>query len=80
LVALQAVFPEQQWHPWRFSQVPVGYWEDMENQRKYFDWLAKRLKITRPDDWYNVSLSDVKQENSGLLTRYGNSLIKGTLF
>jgi hypothetical protein len=42
---LKNVYPEHEWIPWRFSQVSKGYWDDIQNQRLYFEWLQKKLSI-----------------------------------
>src|SRR4051794_7544604 len=40
--ALQSVYPESEWQPWKDEkQVPLGFWKDKINQRRYFDWLGK---------------------------------------
>jgi hypothetical protein len=72
-------YPEHTWHPWRFRHVPRGYWNDVGNQRKYFDWLARELNVNKLDDWYQIGNEDVKQrDGAGILTsQYGNSLITG---
>src|SRR5690349_6915619 len=43
LNALQSVFPEHNWIPWKFGQVPQGFWEKRENQLEYFSWLGEQL-------------------------------------
>ena len=41
--------------PWKFQTTPRNFWNDISNQRKYIDWLAKELKITKQEDWYSVN-------------------------
>jgi hypothetical protein len=53
--ALQSIYPEFQFYPWLFERVPVRFWDDLNNQRQYFDWLAKRLNVNHLDGWYNVT-------------------------
>jgi hypothetical protein len=60
IVALSAVYPERQWHPWHFAKVPKGFWNDQENRRKFFDWFAQEMGITQPSDWYKVTKSILK--------------------
>jgi hypothetical protein len=55
---------------WKFDKVPSGFWKDVTNQRKYFDWLRKRLGIQDMESWYKVSLNQIESEGgmySGLL-------------
>ena len=49
------VFPEYNWLPWKFSVVPLGYWNNKDNQLKYMNWLAIQLNINIIEDWYNVT-------------------------
>jgi hypothetical protein len=53
--ALQQLYPEHMWLPWRFDKAPKGLWADVNNQRKFFDNLAITMKINNMEDWYNVS-------------------------
>ncbi len=55
---LSNVYPEHKWLPWKFQQqVPMGYWEDPSNQKKFLDWAATELEIKEMSDWYNVTLN-----------------------
>eukprot|EP01125_Pyxidicula_operculata_P013676 TRINITY_DN4544_c0_g1_i1.p1 TRINITY_DN4544_c0_g1~~TRINITY_DN4544_c0_g1_i1.p1 ORF type:complete len:657 (+),score=99.41 TRINITY_DN4544_c0_g1_i1:645-2615(+) len=49
----------------------------MENQRLYLDWIKTELNINSNDDWYNVTIADLRErEGNYLLTKYGHSLFK----
>ena len=37
------VFPDYEWLPWKFSQVPNGYWEELDNRIYYAKWLGEKL-------------------------------------
>ena len=75
--ALEIVFPEMEWHMYKFDEVPVGYWNDEKNQREYFYWIAQELKLQKPTDWYKVKYSDLPKGGKNLLTYvYGTSIIK----
>lgn len=37
--ALQSVYPEHSWMPWKFGQTPKGIWDKTENQKEFFNWL-----------------------------------------
>jgi hypothetical protein len=52
---LSTIYPEHQWLPWKFESCHRGYWENMTEQRKYLDWVAKELKIKEFSDWYKIS-------------------------
>ncbi len=62
-------------HPeWLDGRVPMGFWNDLENHRRYIVWLGRKLKIKKLDDWYRVTAKDF-HENRGhsLLGRYRGS-------
>lgn len=74
--ALQAVYPEHNWMPWKFGQTPHGFWEKMENQKQFFDWLGSELGYKEMDDWYSVTSLDVINAGGGelLQTKYHSVL------
>jgi hypothetical protein len=72
---LQKLFPEKEWYPWMFGRVPKKYWEDHSNRKKFFDWLAKELKIVKKEQWYELNTHEVVQRGGGgLLTLYNRSV------
>eukprot|EP01114_Cavostelium_apophysatum_P003275 TRINITY_DN13075_c0_g1_i1.p1 TRINITY_DN13075_c0_g1~~TRINITY_DN13075_c0_g1_i1.p1 ORF type:complete len:257 (+),score=47.93 TRINITY_DN13075_c0_g1_i1:158-928(+) len=75
-VALRNVYPEHPWQIFDFLQVPAGYWDDFECQKKYWNILEHRLGIKNAEDWYNVSIVNIQQHGCwGLLhTKYKGSL------
>jgi hypothetical protein len=52
---LSILFPEQEWIPWKFVGCPKNFWEDVNNHKKFIEWLAIELNIKDMNDWYNVS-------------------------
>jgi hypothetical protein len=56
LLLLSTVYPDCEWLPWRFERVPVHFWEDISNQRKFLDWAAQELGIKDFTKWYSVTL------------------------
>lgn len=57
--AVQNVYPEHKWLPWKFETVPLGFWEKIDNQRQFFDWLAEQLGYKTYEDWYQVGNPDI---------------------
>ncbi len=57
--ALMTIYPEYTWKPWNFVYTPRGYFDTMENQKEFFDWLGNTLNITKLDDWYNIKTTDI---------------------
>jgi hypothetical protein len=46
----------------------VGHWTDLDNQRSFYNWVAKELNITKAEDWYNTTAAQViTLGGSGLL-------------
>ncbi len=57
---------------------PAGYWRDAQNQRDFFDNLAKSLDITKPEDWSRVKLATVLDRGGWFVKDYyDSSLAKG---
>ena len=67
--ALQHVYPEKEWHVWKFHQVPKNFWEVDTNVFGYLQWLSKSLGISHLDDWYSVSYEQI-------IELHGSSLFK----
>jgi hypothetical protein len=58
---------------------PRGHWKDKENQKKFFDQLAIKWNIQKPDDWHKVSKEMVVKEGGRFIKNYyKNSLQQGT--
>jgi hypothetical protein len=75
--ALQTIYPEHKWEMWKFKQSPKHYWDDIKNQRIFFDSVAKKLGIEKMEDWYTVKNRDVRDlKVDGVLSRYRGSLIR----
>ncbi len=79
---LLKIFPNSV-KPWEVSApAPVGYWDSIDNQRQFFDQIAKDLRLNRIEDWYGIPKQAVLQKKGGsaVLARYNNSLCRGTHF
>jgi hypothetical protein len=58
---------------------PQGYWADKKNQRKFFDELAIKWNIQKPEDWNKVTNKMVLEEGGYFIGNYYNtSLQQGT--
>ena len=44
---LSSVYNEHSWNLWKFEHTPRGFWNQIENQKNYLDWLAGQLHIQR---------------------------------
>ena len=74
LSILSSVYPEHNWLPWKFKKATGGFWT-MENQRKFMDWVKKELSIKEMQDWYRITIKDIRDlGGAGLLySEYRNS-------
>ncbi|MCP4659822.1 MAG: hypothetical protein GY856_30840 [bacterium] len=74
---VEDTFPEYHWHGWLFRRVPVDFWDDLMNQRRYLEWLGRKLRIERPEDWYQVtSTAFVANRGIPMLRRYNGSYVR----
>lgn len=72
---MSGVHPEVVWLPWRFSHVPRGYWESLENRRECLEWLGRRLGVKGMEDWYKFGHAEVVRcGGGGLLRHFGYCL------
>ena len=51
---LRSKYPDHDWLPWKFGNVPHHFWADLKNQRKFMDWAGKELNIKEMSDWYKI--------------------------
>lgn len=71
---VKSVYPEYPWLGWRFRSSSKRYWENVDNQRQFMDWLGKQLGIAQWQDWYKVTRAQIG-ENGGwaIIHRYNGS-------
>ena len=75
MVMALAEAPEGGWKPWEFSQVPMGFWDDKENQKKYMKWLGEKLGFRKPEDWYGLTHKLIHENGGGgLLQKFNGSV------
>jgi hypothetical protein len=44
------------WKPWKFENIPKGFWNELPNQRAFFDDFAKEHQISSVDDWAKLNV------------------------
>jgi hypothetical protein len=77
LKALQAIYPDyvqttKTTKPQTTKQLPRGYWQDKENQKKFFDQLAIKWNIQKPEDWNKMTCDMVVKEGGSFIYKYYN--------
>ncbi len=60
-------YPRRQWHEWKFSRVPAGFWENRENRHRFLDWLGKQLGYRQPSDWLQIRREDLRPYAKALM-------------
>ena len=69
--ATREIFPDREWLPWEFRQVPVGFWSDAKNCRAYLNWLGRKLGFNAKSDWYQVKRADFRENlGRGFIKRF----------
>lgn len=60
-----------------FEFMPQGYWKDIQNRRNFLENFARKNGISKPSDWGNVTIQQIKESGgNSLLKCYSGSLIK----
>lgn len=77
--ALKDLYPEFEWNPFHCKKIPSesSNWNDIQNQRKFLEFIAEQLNIQKPEDWYSVPLKSIRQLGGRtLLHLHHNSLLQ----
>ena len=53
--AITSFYPDYNWLPWKFMQIPKGFWHDEKNIQNYMNWLSQQLNIKTIEDWYKIT-------------------------
>jgi very-short-patch-repair endonuclease len=72
---LKEVYKEYKWLPWKFIQIPIGYWEDINNNINFMNWLFTELKYKTMEDWYNLNIDIINYHTgTGFSHKYNGSI------
>ena len=58
---LLSLYPNHNWMMWKFERVPSGFWDSAKNKKLFLDWLSKELKLKQLDDWYRISVQEIRR-------------------
>ena len=76
-IILKTIYPEYEWFEWKFDKTTQNYWDNIENQKDYMNWLFNHLEYNKIEDWYNLNANIIGNNNgSGLLHKYSSSHIE----
>ena len=74
---VKSIYPEYNWIEWKFTQTKRGFWKDINNHKKYMNWLKIELGYKNMEDWYNINVKILhKNDGYGPIQFYNNSLIQ----
>lgn len=78
IAALQDLYPQYDWEVWRFGKVPSNFWQDVDNQKRFWTLLGKKKGFKSFDDWYNISYEDIVQNGGATILKnyHSNSIAK----
>jgi hypothetical protein len=51
--------PDHDWQEWRFVTSTKHLWDNVENHRRFIEWVGKKLGVEELKDWYGVSAEQV---------------------
>jgi hypothetical protein len=71
-------YPDHVWREWKFvtTNVPSGFWDNVANQRRFFDSIVSDKNFASLDGFYELSTKDVNDSGgAGLLSaKYNRSV------
>lgn len=75
--ALQALYPQHEWLPWKFVANSRSFFATRENRAIFLRWAGKQLGVCDWTDWYRISTTQVDDlgGESMMNTYYSGSLI-----
>lgn len=57
---LSAVYSQHEWEEWKFNKkTPHGFWNDLKNQRRFWDSVGRELGISSMAGWYAVETKNI---------------------
>eukprot|EP01118_Nematostelium_gracile_P007178 TRINITY_DN2324_c0_g1_i1.p1 TRINITY_DN2324_c0_g1~~TRINITY_DN2324_c0_g1_i1.p1 ORF type:complete len:335 (-),score=63.47 TRINITY_DN2324_c0_g1_i1:40-1044(-) len=73
---IMSILNEHKWDTSKFNHKPAKFWDDMDNQKRFFDHLSNQLNIKKMEDWYRITRKQLAEKRGlGLLaTKYQNSI------
>jgi hypothetical protein len=55
---------------------PYGYWKDIQNQKEFFDQLAVKYNVQKPEDWNKVTAEMALKEGGNFIIKYYHGSIR----
>jgi len=73
IALLKAVFPNYNFRPWLFNQVPFAYWKDIRNQIEFLKWIAETESLSQLEDLRPTHIKS--HGGDALLKLYDHSMV-----
>lgn len=73
---LDEYFKDEPLHWWLMQRVPQGTWTNPVRVSQYLNWLALKLGFSDPEDWYQVTAKEFKENRGGSLLTYYPTIIE----
>lgn len=63
-------------YPWKLlnNKLPLGFWDDINNHRKFLDQLGNSLSYSKFEDWYSITKNVIKMNGGSQLLRKYSSI------
>jgi hypothetical protein len=69
---LKAIYPDYEWIPWKFKVMPTVTSSDRVMVQKALKYIETECKLTKSEDWYDISVSKLKELRIwGLIKKLG---------
>jgi len=75
LQLLKSCYPNFEWNPWMFRHCFRGFWNSLDNQRRYLDWIGALFGYTLLEHWFKVTANDFSEHYGDTLLRRNNGSI-----
>jgi hypothetical protein len=56
---LKAAYPNVEWKPWKFQQVPKGFWDDVDNRQKFLADFEASHNLRNRNGWNSKLLVEI---------------------
>lgn len=68
---LRTIYPEFTWDHENRRNYPRNYWNNLDNVKHFFKIFEEKHQITKKEDWYRVSIDQIRNSGGlGLLRKY----------
>jgi hypothetical protein len=77
-LALQSIYPEFKWLPWRNQKGPANTWNNKETQRDFIERVGEQRQVWNCSEWLQIEGQDLLQDHRSLNSIYSELQPKHT--